>query len=239
MNNPQYRLLDRFEALFQGVVYRHRSNTNGDHVVREFYEDLYAFARSSKYVAAVAAGTRVINTANRNHGINARRGDGAFGERLMSDPARSVKNFNVMRANIATIEIGAEAKIIATAGVKQIDRVLSDLTKQVTEFVSGTSKKPITLAVVGINSAPIYCGYEGSRTTTTDGSTYRHPAQDAPTVSQRIHAGVPSHYDHALILDFEATNIAPYAFKWVNKQKAIHDYTAMLTRISIDYDHRF
>ena len=51
---------------------------------------------------------------------------------MIEDPG-----FAVARGPVATVEIGVEVKILAKAMIKQIDRVIGDLVKQVTHFRRG------------------------------------------------------------------------------------------------------
>ena len=74
----------------------------------------------------------------------------------------------VARGPVATIEIGAETKILAKAMIKQIDRVISDLINQVTQFKRGGGS-PICVAFIGINFAEQYVSFEGRRRWPTDG----------------------------------------------------------------------
>jgi len=66
-----------------------------------------------------------------------------------------------------SIEVGVEVKVLAKAMIKQIDRVISDLGKQVEHFTQ-KSGQPICVAVVGINFSETYTSYEGLRTWPTD-----------------------------------------------------------------------
>jgi len=74
---------------------------------------------------------RVVNMRNVMTGKPARRGDGTFGELVPAAVAVTEKGMLVARGPVATIEIGAETKILAKAMIKQIDRVISDLINQV------------------------------------------------------------------------------------------------------------
>ena len=119
-----YVLLDAFRQVFEGHEYRHRRSNLGDWVAMHFYDDLHALGRSKKYVQRVDTGISVLNTQNKRRGINARRGDGSFGEIVPQvDPIKD-KGFVVCRGPIATIEIGIEVKILFKAMIKQIDRVI-------------------------------------------------------------------------------------------------------------------
>ena len=76
----EYRLLEEFKRLFEGCKYEHRRSNLGGFVAMHLYEDLAAIAKSQKYVVAVAAASRVLNVQNKRKGVDARRGDGTFGE---------------------------------------------------------------------------------------------------------------------------------------------------------------
>ena len=91
----------------------------------------------------------------------------------------------VARGPVATIEIGAETKILAKAMIKQIDRVINDLTNQVTQF-KRAGGNPICLAFVGINFAEQYVSFEGRKRWPTDGKKYKHPIQEAKQAEQRL-----------------------------------------------------
>lgn len=55
----------------------------------------------------------------------------------------------------ANVQVGIEVKIIATAMIKQIDRVINDLRNQALQF-KHRNPSAITLAIVGVNHAPSY-----------------------------------------------------------------------------------
>ncbi|MGD0231666.1 MAG: hypothetical protein ABSC19_15160 [Syntrophorhabdales bacterium] len=129
-----YRLLQTFRDLFEGVRYLHRNSSLGDAVASQLYEDLVRLNKSSKLVERVREHDRVINLKNVTVGRSARRGDGTFGELLPPAVAITEKGFLVGRGPVASIEIGAETKILSKAMIKQIDRVISDLVRQVYHF---------------------------------------------------------------------------------------------------------
>src|SRR5438874_9425005 len=129
-----YKLLDQFENLFRGVRYRHRVSNQGDQVAGYLYEDLFDLGLSAKLVAGVTARRLVLNKKNVTIGKQARRGDGTFGERVPVVPPTSHQGLAVAIGDIASVEIGAEVKILAKAMVKQIDRVCTDMEQQATEF---------------------------------------------------------------------------------------------------------
>lgn len=129
-----YKLLTEFGNLFRGKKYLHRDSSQGDRVATFMYEDLFDLAMSKKFIAAVTAKGSVLNTANRIVGKKARRGDATFGARVPHHVAIEVPGIAVAFGKVATIEIGTEVKILAKAMRKQLDRVCSDLEKQVAEF---------------------------------------------------------------------------------------------------------
>jgi len=236
-----YRILTEFENLFAGKVYRHRNSSLGDFVAMHLYEDLATLNRSTKLMQRVISRDWVLNTANKRQGIAARRGDGTFGEIVPGEKAISDPGYQVARGKVATVEIGIEVKILAKAMIKQIDRVIGDLQKQVTEFKrGGGSSPPLCIGVVGINHAHTYTSFEGTRSFTTDGSgTYRHPSQEASEAERRLVQFAAPHYDEFIILHFEATNEQLYPFSWVNLTLISQNYGSALVRVSREYDRRF
>jgi hypothetical protein len=141
----EFALLKTFRQLFEGTIYKHRDSSLGDLVASQLYEDLVTLNRSMKLAARVQAHERVVNLANRAIGRPSRRGDGTFGELVPTAIAVIESGFLVARGEVANIEIGAETKIPAKAMIKQIDRVIGDLVRQVEEFVSMQSERPLTL----------------------------------------------------------------------------------------------
>jgi hypothetical protein len=203
------------------------------------YEDLVAIKKSDRYVLSVENMSRVLNVQNKRKGIEARRGDGTFGELIVGEKPVIDTGYKVARGPVATIEIGVEVKILAKAMIKQIDRVKNDLANQVRNFKHRAgSTKPICVGVVGINYADVMTSYEGDRTYRTDGRKYKHPIQEAEQARQRL-AAVCSLYDEFLILRFKARNEEPYAFEWVNEKETRLDFGAALIRISNEYEKRF
>ena len=153
------RLLETFRQLFDGTKYLHRKSNLGDLVAIEFYEDLVALGKSAKLPSRISAHDRVINLRNITIGKKARRGDGTLGELVPSAVAIVEKDFVVARGPTANIEIGVEAKILAKAMIKQIDRVIGDLQRQVMMF-RRTSGNPLCIGFVGINWSDSYTSYE-------------------------------------------------------------------------------
>jgi hypothetical protein len=235
-----YRLLDEFQKLFDGRAYLHRNSSLGDFVAMHLDEDLVSLNKSAKLADHVASQEWVLNTANRQQGVRARRGDGTFGELVPGETAIVDPGYFVARGKVATIEIGVEVKILAKAMIKQIDRVIGDLQKQVAQFKRGSgSGNPICVAVVGINQAQYTIGYEGSRAFRTDGRGNRHPFQEAAEAERRLLADASLVYDEFIILHYAATNDTPYPFAWANFSLTQQNYGSSLVRISREYDRRF
>ena len=180
-----FKLLAAFEKVFQNNVYRHRNSTIGDGVAVYLYEDLVALSQSSKLMGRVNDGSVAVNIGNQIKGKKGRRGDGTFGrvvpgQALISDPA-----FVVHRGLVANLEIGAEVKIGATSLIGQVDRVISDLSKQAAIF-RALNIDAIKIGIVGVNFASTYTGYEGERQTIAKPP----PAREAADFTQRIEHNV-------------------------------------------------
>lgn len=236
----EYRFLTEFRKLFEGKRYIHRASNLGDFVAMHLYEDLAMLNRSNKYTLGVTARERVLNVQNRRKGIQARRGDGSFGELIPGETPIVDPGYLVARGPVATIEIGVEVKILAKAMIKQIDRVAGDLTKQVGEFRHGSGVcEPICIGVVGINSAAVTTGYEGDRSYRTDGAKNKHPCQETQEAERRLHAHAAPAYNEFLVLRYRATNEPPYPFEWVDYANTVQEYGSILVRISRDYEKRF
>lgn len=236
----EYRLLTEFRNLFEGKKYIHRASNLGDFVAMHLYEDLAVLNRSQKFAVGVSTKERVLNVQNRRKGIQVRRGDGTFGEIIPNETPITDPGYRVARGPVATVEIGVEVKILAKAMIKQIDRVIGDLTKQVTHFkYRSGSCEPLCVAVVGINFAPVTTGYEADRSYRTDGVKHKHPFQEAPEAQRRLIANAAPAYDEFLILRYRATNEPPFPFEWVDFADTVQEYGAILTRISRNYEKRF
>ncbi|HEX5328240.1 MAG TPA: hypothetical protein VFW75_16345 [Acetobacteraceae bacterium] len=199
---------------------------------------MYALHLSAKLDARITSRQRVLNIRDLLRGVNARRGDGTFGELIPHADAIDVPGYVTARGPIATVEIGAEVKILAKAMIKQIDRVTGDLVKQAAAFrtAGGT---PICVGIVGINQADHYVSFEKDREWPTNGTNYKHPAQEAADAENRLIAKAAPAFDELLVLRFRAWNEPPYRFEWVNERQTRIDYGAVLTRITRKYEARF
>ncbi len=233
-----YLLLDRFGKLFEGVRYRHRDSTLGDSVAWYLPEDLYALNRSPRLNALILAGERVLNIRNILRGVRARRGDATFGEIVPRTEPIADAGFVVKRGEIATVEIGIEVKILAKAMIKQIDRVVGDLTRQVEQF-RRAGGLPIGVGIVGINFADRYTSYEGEKAWPTDGRSNRHPIQEAAEAKWRLISRAAPAFDEFLVLRFRAWNEPPFPFEWLDEAQTALDYGALLTRVLRKYEARF
>jgi hypothetical protein len=233
-----FHLLRKFRETFEGKPYLHRNSTLGDVIAACLYDDLEMLGISNLLLARIRAGQRVVNQANKAVGKKARRGDGTFGEILPTATAIEVDGSLVRRGQVATIEIGAETKILAKAMIKQIDRVVGDLSRQVEEFKKAGGN-PICVGIVGINHAEACTSYEGERQWPTDGSKHKHPIQEASEAESRLLSRARPCFNEFLILRFKATNTPPFPFEWVNLSATADEYSALLVRLSREYEKRF
>lgn len=238
MTEERYTLLKTFRGLFEGKPYLHRKSNLGDLVASQLYEDLIALNKSAKLVERVQHHERVVNQKNLMTGKPSRRGDGTFGELVPAACALTEKGMLVARGPVATIEIGAETKILAKAMIKQIDRVITDLINQAKQFKSGGGK-PICVAFIGINFAEQYVSFEGRKRWPTDGKKYKHPIQEAAQAEQRLKEKASPAFDEFQILRFRATNTRPFPFEWSDLSTTEMEYSSILTRVSREYDRRF
>jgi hypothetical protein len=235
----EYRLLKEFRGLFAGTKYEHRRSNLGDFVAMHLYEDLVAIHKSDRYALSVESMSSVLNAQNKRKGIEARRGDGTFGELILGEKAILDPGYKVARGPVANVEIGVEVKILAKAMIKQIDRVKSDLAHQVQQFKRRAgSRNPICVGIVGVNHANVVTSWEGDRSYRTDGAKYKHPVQEAKEATERLKE-IAKDYDEFVILPYRATNEPPYRFEWVDENDTRQHYVAALQRISNEYQARF
>lgn len=238
MTDSNYAVLRVFRSLFEGQSYLHRDSSLGDRVASYLYEDLYSLGKSTKLRERIESRTRVLNAQNLTVGIPRRRGDGTFGERVPAAQAISDEGFAVARGPVATMEIGVETKILAKAMIKQIDRVIGDLIRQTQEF-KRKGGQAICVGIVGVNFAQQYTSYEGDRAFPTDGRRYKNPIQEAADAISRLRQRAAPSFDEFLILSFDAFNTQPHPFSWVAENETLLEYSALLTRLSREYDRRF
>lgn len=164
-----YKLLKAFSGLFQGNEYRHRDSTQGDYVASFLIDDLLSVQRSPKLATAVSTQRSVLNKSNRTVGRKHRRGDGTFGAIVPNaEPLFIPETYVVALGEVASIEVGAEVKILAKAMIKQVDRVGTDMINQAAEF-KRSNPNAICVGIVGVNHAAIYRGLEGTREYVTTG----------------------------------------------------------------------
>jgi hypothetical protein len=238
MTDSNYAVLRIFRSLFEGHPYLHRDSSLGDRVASYLYEDRYSLGKSTKLLERIGTHSRVLNARNLTVGIPRRRGDGTFGERVPVAQAIADQGFAVARGPVATIEIGVETKILAKAMIKQIDRVIGDLMRQTEEF-KRRGGQAICVGVVGVNFARQYTSYEGDRAFPTDGHKYKNPIQEATDAISRLRQRAAPSFDELLTLCFEASNTQPYPFSWLDENQTLLEYSALLTRVSREYDRRF
>lgn len=234
-----FLLLERFKALFSGVKYLHRDSSLGDSVAEYLTEDLFVLKKSSKFNDRIALAERVQNTQNRRVGVDARRGDGTFGELVAGAKAIKVDGFHVARGPIATVEIGVEVKILCKAMNRQIDRVMRSMEDQIKQFRAGGGR-PISIGIVGVNHAARCTTYEGDVAWPTTGKgRHKHPIQEAAVTETKIRNRVGPQYDEVLFVRFRAENVPPYDFEWVNQADTELEYGAILTRTIRRYEQNF
>ncbi len=229
-----YKLIEAFSLVFQGTIYRHRSSTIGDAVAVYLYEDLLELAQSRKLLDRISREEVAVNTGNQIKGKRGRRGDGTFGRIVPNQIVRFEAGFKVPRGLVANLEIGTEVKIGATKLIAQVDRVISDASKQAHIF-KRQNANAIRIGIIGVNSASAYTGHEGERQYVAK----TPPAREAAEFARRIDHLVGPHYDELLILRFQATNTPPYQFNWVNKLETEQLYGSLLVRVSSEYERRF
>lgn len=227
-------LLDAFEELFSGRLYKHRISSQGDKVAAFLYDDLLALGRSPKLVQRIQAHLSVSNNAGKVLGRPGRRPDGTFGALVPGAVATVGEPYITPCGPLARLEIGTEVKIMATKMIAQVDRVMTGLSTQATSLAS-QNKAAIRVAIVGVNHAPAYTGWEGDRSFIAKTA----PGQEATETIRRVETKIRSLYDELLILPFSATNSPPYHFSWVNKTRTAQEYNSILFRISDAYEERF
>ena len=232
-----FKLLPAFEGLFQGNVYKHRQSTLGNIVATHLYEDLYDHGGCPKFNEHVVAGQCVVNVGGSTRSVKARRGDGTFGTIVPGSDPLKAEGFVVLQGMVALTHIGAEFKIIATAHLKQIDRVLNDLTGSATSLKE-KSANAITVGFAAVNYSERWTGMEGTRSFPVERKPQR-ALQESEETSRRLLQIARPAFDEFLLLKFRATNQAPFPFSWLNPSGMASDYGAALVRVADLYEKRF
>jgi hypothetical protein len=227
-------LLDAFQSLFAGQLYKHRDSSQGDKVAAFLYDDLLALGRSRKLVHRIQHHISVAGQTAKVFGRPGRRPDGTFGALVPAATAKVSSPYLTARGPLARLEIGTEVKIMATKMIAQVDRVLTGLGDQATTLTS-QNKAAIRVAIVGVNHAGEYTGWEGDRPFPAKAA----PSREAVEIIRRVETRIRPLYDELLILRFSATNRPPYNFSWVNPTQTLHEYNAILLRVSDEYEARF
>jgi hypothetical protein len=227
-------LLDAFQALYTGQVYKHRISTHGDKVAGFLYDDLLALGRSLKLVHRITSGEAVVNNMNRITGRPGRRPDGTFGVVVPGANAVIRAPYLVLRGPVAQLQIGTEVKIFATKMIAQVDRVLCDLWRQ-SNILERQNQNATRVAIVAVNHALEYTGWEGARFTHAKVA----PSRDAAEIIRRVNTEIAPLYRELLILPYVATNRPPYGFSWVDRNRTLQEYNSILVRISDEYEARF
>lgn len=230
-----YRLLSQFEDTFRGIPYVHRNSQLGNRIADYLFDDLYALRDDSRLKRDVDAGRVVLNPKGISPGVEARRGDGSFGDLLPGHAARQRPAHLIPVGPTAGVDIGAEVKILAKAMIKQIDRVISDLCGQAVHFRE-KSPHAVSVGIVGVNHAHAYTSYEGSREYPTNGRDQPHPDQEADEAIQRLMQRADGCFEEFLAIPFRATNEPPYPFEWVDRLRIEDAYGAMLLRLLRRYE---
>ena len=232
-----FKLLAAFEAVFQGNVYKHRSSTLGNLVALHLYEDLFDHGNSKSYNDRVTAATCVVNVDGSTRGVKTRRGDGTFGATVPTSVSTAAPGFTVRQGMVALTHIGAEFKIIATAHLKQIDRVLNDLTGSATSLKE-KSEQAITVGFAAVNYSEHWTGMEGTRSFPVK-RTPKRAVEASDETSRRLLEIARPAFDEFVLLKFRATNQEPFPFSWLNAAGTAADYGAALIRIAALYEKRF
>lgn len=232
-----FKLLAAFEELFQGHVYKHRQSTIGNLVASHLYEDLFDYGGSTKFIDRVTAAKCVVNVDGSTRGVRARRGDGTFGALVPGSDVVSASGFVVPRGMVALTHVGAEFKIIATAHLRQIDRVLNDLTGSAASLKE-KSANAITVGFAAVNYSERWTGMEGTRSFPVERKPQR-AVQESDETSRRLVDIAGPTFDEFLLLKFKATNQTGFPFEWLNPVGTEADYGAAVVRIAALYENRF
>jgi len=80
---------------------------------------------------------------------------------------------------------------------------------------------------------------EGEKLWPTDGKKHKHPIQEAEEAGRRLLSRAAPSFDEFQILRFRATNVEPFPFEWQDYGQTAREYSALLVRVSREYDRRF
>jgi hypothetical protein len=232
-----FKLLGAFEGLFRGTVYKHRVSTLGNFVATHLYEDLFDHGGSDKFRARVSSQHCVVNIDGSTRGVKARRGDGTFGARVPGSAPVKSDGFTVYQGMVALTHVGAEFKIVATAHLKQIDRVLQDLTGSAVSLKE-KSANAITIGFAAVNYSEQWTGMEGTRSFPVVRKPHRALQESEETVRRLYEVARPV-FDELVVLRFKATNQELFPFEWLNPSGVASDYGAAVVRIADLYERRF
>lgn len=232
-----FKLLAAFERVFLGNVYKHRQSTLGNTVAAHLYEDLFDHGASRKFDRHVVDKRCVVNIEGSTRGVNVRRGDGTFGAIVAGSDAVRVPGATVARGMVALTHIGAEFKIVATAHLKQIDRVLNDLTGSALTLKE-KSPNAITVGFAAVNYSDHWTGMEGTRSFPVQRTARRALTESDETSRRLLHLAAPA-FNEFVLLRFRATNQEPFPFSWLDAAGIAADYGAVLVRLSHLYEMRF
>src|SRR4051812_770783 len=99
-------LLEAFQRLFAGQVYKHRDSSQGDKVAAFLYDDLAALGRSPKLVQRIHQHLSVAANTGKVFGRPGRRPDGTFGALVPGATAKLCPPYSTARGPLARLEIG-------------------------------------------------------------------------------------------------------------------------------------
>lgn len=201
------------------------------------YEDLYERGYSPKLKERVDAAACVLNVAGATRGVKARRGDGTFGAVVPNVHPLREQEFHVLRGPVALTQISVEVKIIATARLAQVGRVINDLEGSA-KALKEKSRAAVTVAITGVNYSERYTGFEGERKYPIDRAADRARRESEQTCA-RLEQAVRPAFDELILFMFKATNRPPFPFSWLRASNTEEEYGSALVRIARLYDERF
>jgi hypothetical protein len=234
---PDFKLLAAFENVFHHNVYKHRQSTVGNAVAAQLYEDMFDDGTSGKFQSRILSGRCVVNVEGSTRGVKVRRGDGTFGAIVSGADSVRMPGCHVARGMVALTQIGAESKFVATAHLKQIDRVINDLTGSA-KSLKAKSPSAITVGLAAVNYSEHWTGMEGARSFPVQRTSKRAQAESDETCRRLIELAAPA-FDELILLRFRATNQPPFPFAWIDPSGIAADYGAALVRLGSLYETRF